>query len=360
VIAVSDAETTTLPIEAGATGDVVVRTDRGDGIAALLTTPAAGWESVEIKPVVDQNFLEVRFVGRPQAMDYEPKEIELPVQTLSARAAAIVTDAADRTDEEGEPAPEPKVKLLGEGRAVNEIDGAELVWIPAGNFLRGSPDSVGGSDERPQREIGLDGYWMYKHPVTLAQYEKFCTATGTEFKPTWGQGMHAEPGGEDGAYAVQVNWYEAADYAKWAGASLPTEAQWEKAARGTDGREYPWGNEWAPAKCVSMEETLYRFSPGFGPVGSTPQGAGPYGVEDMAGNVWEWVADWYAHEYYEAAPARNPTGPETGSHKVLRGGCSLYDERFSRTAARMVMPPHVDNWTATGFRCAVAAPGPAK
>jgi len=193
----------------------------------------------------------------------------------------------------------------------------------------------------------------------VAQYRKFCEATGKEFKPTWGQGMHAEPTGEEGAYAVQCNWYEADAYASWAGAALPSEAQWEKAARGTDGREYPWGNEWKPEKCVSMENTIYRyFTPGFRPVGSHPDGASPYGVLDMAGNVWEWVADWYDHEYFAAAPERNPPGPARGTHKVLRGGCSLYDERFSRCTARMPMPPHVRDWTPTGFRCVVHAPGP--
>jgi formylglycine-generating enzyme required for sulfatase activity len=252
------------------------------------------------------------------------------------------------------------IRVTGKATAVNRRDGAELVWIEAGTFLRGSPEGVGGGDERPQKRVHLDGFWIYKCPVTLGQYKAFCEATGREFKPVWGQGMHAAPTGDEDTYAALTNWYEAAEYAAWAGGALPTEAQWEKAARGDDGREYPWGKDWAPEKCVSMETTLYRFSPGFMPVGSTPAGASPYGVLDMAGNVWEWVADWYGYEYYQTAPDRNPPGPEQGSHKVLRGGCSLYDERFCRTAARMVMPPHVRDWTPTGFRCVINATGPAE
>jgi len=352
VIAVSDAESTRLPFRANASGDVAIRLDRGDGVAAVLATTVTGWEAVEIKPVVDQNYLEVTLVGAALPMDEDAKTIDLPLQTLVARSVPITKGAAETVVKTAAPV-KAKLRKTGDTTAVNEIDGAELVWIPSGEFLRGSPEGQGGGDERPQKKIQMDGYWIYKHPVTVAQYQKFCEATGKEFKPTWGQGMKSEPAGDEGAYAVLMNWYEAEAYAQWAGAALPTEAQWEKAARGADGREYPWEGKWDPQRCVSMEETVYRFSPGFRPVGSLPQGASPYGVEDMAGNVWEWVADWYEYEYYGRSPASNPKGPATGSHKVLRGGCSLFDERFSRTAARMVMPPHVRDWTPTGFRCAV-------
>jgi len=348
-----------LPVNADARGNLTVQVDRGDGLAAVLTTPAAGWEAVELQPVVEKRYLQVTLVGALMAADKDVKAVDLPVQVLAARAVPAAKPVASSATAADTAAPAaPRIKATGPTTAVNEIDGAKLIWILAGEFLRGSPTGKGAGDERPQKKIQLDGYWIYKHPVTLAQYLGFCKATGKQFKPVWGQAMHAEPKGDAGAYAAVTDWYEADEYAKWASAALPTEAQWEKAARGTDGREYPWGNAWDPDKCVSMERTVYKFSPGFMPVGSCPQGASPYGVEDVAGNVWEWVADWYDYEYYRSAPRRNPPGPETTYHKVLRGGCSLWDERFSRTAARMVMQPGVRDWTPTGFRCVINAAGP--
>ena len=362
VIAVSDAATITLPVKPDAGGQITVSVDRGDGVAAILTTPAAGWESIEVKPVVDKQHVQVTLVGTPAAKD--ATAVELPMQTLAAKAVPAaprgpaVADASAASGQTAAAPTPPKLKITGKNTAINELDDAELVWIPAGGFLRGSPEGRGAGDERPQKTIELDGYWIYKHPVTAAQYQKFCAATGKKFEPTWGQGMHAGGKADDGVYPVQASWYEAEAYAKAMAAALPTEAQWEKAARGTDGREYPWGNEWDPAKCASMEETLYKFSSGFRPVGSYPAGASPYSVLDMAGNTWEWVADWYRYDGYQTAADKNPTGPAEGTHKVLRGGCSLYDERFSRTAARMIQPPQVRDWTCTGFRCVVNAPGP--
>ncbi|MFW6133793.1 MAG: formylglycine-generating enzyme family protein, partial [Planctomycetota bacterium] len=248
---------------------------------------------------------------------------------------------------------EPRLRITGENAAINEIDGAELMWVPAGKFIRGSDSDVAGADEGPVRKIHLDGYWVYKYPVTVEQYKAYCKAAGKEFKPPWPQGMRAD--GDGDTYAAIANWYDARAYAEWVGGDLPTEAQWEKAARGTDGRAYPWGEQWDPDKCVSMENTLYEFNEGFRPVGSHPDGASPYGVMDMAGNVWEWTRDWYRYEYYAEAPDENPTGPPSGANKVLRGGCSLYDWRFCRTTARFVQPPQVNNWTAVGFRVVVDA-----
>ncbi len=353
--AVSDSQVTTLAVDKGAEDTITLRLDRGDGVAAVLTTAAAGWEKIELQPMIEKKQLRVTLIGVPVAMGPDPVTNALPVQTLTAKAVPVSTLEPITAEEKLTKA---KIKELGNGRAINELDGAELIWIPAGKFLRGSPDGKGAANERPRKEIDLDGYWIYKHPVTMAQYLKFCEAMDKKFAPHWGQGMHAQPVGNAGAYAALVNWFEAEAYAKWVGAALPTEAQWEKAARGTDGREYPWGDEWDPEKAVGRERTIDRFSAGLMPVGSSPAGASPYGVEDMAGNCWEWVADWYEHEYYSIAPAKNPMGPEKGTHKVLRGGYALFDERLSRSAARMVQPPHVRDWTLTGFRCVVTGTVP--
>jgi len=195
---------------------------------------------------------------------------------------------------------------------INPKDGATMVYVPAGEFLMGSKDGEGQDDERPQHKVFLTGYWIYRTEVTVAQYKKFCQATGRVMAtdPPWKW--------QDDHPVVNVFWDDAAAYAQWANAALPTEAQWEKAARGTDSRVYPWGNDWDGEKC--QNSVGGKNAGKTAPVGSMPAGASPYGCLDMAGNVWEWCADWYDAGYYKNAPARNPTGPATGTTRVLRGG----------------------------------------
>lgn len=352
VVAISDAQVVSAPITKSE-GEVAVQLDRGDGLLITLTFPAAGWEKVDLQPVVDKKCFTVTLVGAPQPMDNRAKALDLPAQTL--RVSSVPSSIAELLkDEPAVPVPQvqPQIRITGPHRAINERDGAEIVWIPAGKFLRGNKKDEGTADERPQRKLYLDGYWIYKLPVTFKQFKAFCEAAGREMPPLpWGQGMRVDPNADEGAYPMLVNWYDAEAYAKWAGVALPTEAQWEKAARGTDGRVYPWGNAWDPDAAVGMERTHYAFKAGMFPVGSSPKGVSPFGVEDMAGNVWEWVSDWYEYDYYRHAPGKNPPGPSTGSHKILRGGDSMWDERFSRCACRMPMPPHIRDWVKTGFRC---------
>ena len=237
-------------------------------------------------------------------------------------------------------APAPKRVEAG----INPKDGAEMVWVPAGEFLMGSTDDEGVRDERPQRKVYLDGYWMYKTEVTVAQYRKFCKATNREMPeaPEWGW--------KEDHPVVNVSWHDAVDYAKWAGASLPTEAQWEKAARGTDGRVFPWGNEWDAGACANSVSWSLK---GTKPVGSCPAGASPYGCVDMAGNAWEWCADWYDEAYYgNEAPSRNPPGPASGSDRVLRGGSWHLDYFvFFRCAYRISFSPDLRSGDFGGFRC---------
>lgn len=237
----------------------------------------------------------------------------------------------------------------GPGAArLNPIDGAEMVFVPAGEFTRGSSDedADASSDEKPARKVYLDGYWIYKYPVTVAQYKVFCAATGREMpnEPPWGW-VHNHP-------IVNVTWDDAAAYAVWAHASLPTEAQWEKAARGTDGRTYPWGNEWDPSRCAHSENDWGDLG-STRPVGSYKEGASPYGVMDMAGNVWEWCADWYGEDYYKSSPASNPVGPVDGIVRVVRGGSwDSYDPVHFRAAICLRDYP-ANKSKHTGFSCSL-------
>ena len=201
---------------------------------------------------------------------------------------------------------------------LNLKDGAEMCYVPAGTFLMGND----------RRVVDVSPFWMYKHPVTVKQYRQFCTETGRDMPdpPNWGW--------KDDHPIVNVSWFDAKAYADWAGVQLPTESQWEKAARGTDGRVYPWGNEWDTSKCVcSVNEQRCSTES----VGSKSEGASPYGCLDMSGNVWEWCAEWYG-------------GNE--EYRVLRGG-SWFNYLYSyllRAADRYYFSP--DLWSIfLGFRC---------
>ena len=225
------------------------------------------------------------------------------------------------------------------------VDGAELVYVPAGDFLMGAADDDPQAyyDERPQHVVYLDAYWIDKTEVTNEQFGRFVDATGYEAGPWW----RDEAAGKANHPVVYVTWFDAKAYCEWAGRQLPTEAQWEKAARGTDGRMYPWGNE-AP------DASRCNFDLGVGgttPVGSYPAGASPYGALDVAGNVWEWVVDWYDEGYYANSPSRNPTGPDSGEYRVLRGGSWYSYSRSVRSSSRTGCFPDLRDGRG-GFRCA--------
>ena len=223
-----------------------------------------------------------------------------------------------------------------------------MVYVPAGEFLMGSQrgDIQGEhdirlfSDAQPEHKLNLSAFYIDKTEVTNAQYKKFCEAANYPVPPHWKNGTY--PNGEDEVAVTRVNWWEANAFASWAGKRLPSEAEWEKAARGTDGRNFPWGKDFDANLVVTRQTQPQK-------VGQKPNGASPYGALDMIGNVFEWVSSWYV-----AYPGSTQNLPEFGKqYKVVRGGGfdslpgfpAVYFAAY-RSVAR---PQTRSEWV--GFRC---------
>lgn len=238
------------------------------------------------------------------------------------------------------------------------INAAETVLIPAGDFLMGcnseNQSETCVSNEQPLHSVFLDAYRIDRYEVTNARYQACVTAGGCS--PPHANSSSTRPLYYDNpTYAdypvIRVDWYQASQFCAWDGGRLPTEAQWEKAARGVDGaRKFPWGD-------LPPNQSLLNYNNQIGDttrVGSYPDGASQYGTMDMAGNVTEWVHDWYNRDYYATSPASNPQGADTGTRRVLRGGAWAYQEMNIRLAFRdRVAPEEWDSaWGRTGFRCA--------
>jgi formylglycine-generating enzyme required for sulfatase activity len=282
--------------------------------------------------------------------------------------------------------------LAGSGRpqpAIAVERPEDTVFIPAGEFLMGSPDDgLSYDDERPQRHVFVGSFLIDRYEVTNARYKQFVDATGHpapgHTNPKFRLWFHGIPfPGSERHPVVNVSWEDAAAYCRWRGMRLPTEAEWEKAAGGTDGRRYPWGNEWSIDRANSAsfwagrtvefrngEEWKAFWIGGDGarisqekglngevltlPVGSFPHGASPYGLFDMAGNVSEWVQDWYEPYAYLNAPLSDPQGPNGQLLKAVRGGSWLKPARNLRASDRDFGYP-ADRATGIGFRCATDA-----
>ena len=234
----------------------------------------------------------------------------------------------------------------------------EMCLIPAGHFTMGSDDDL--PNEAPAHKIYLDAYYIGKTEVTNAEYHQFWLKNGgigSEHTPisydgefgTWPRIVKTKPSHP----VIGVSWHSAVAYATWRGMRLPTEAEWEKAARGTNARRWPWGNTFTQRiKATTVHANTWKQSGAhLQPVGAYPTGASPYGTHDMAGNVWEWVADWYSETSYHHSPDRNPKGPAVGSRRVVKGGSWLNREMLARCSTRIGQYPAIGT-SFIGFRLA--------
>jgi formylglycine-generating enzyme required for sulfatase activity len=219
---------------------------------------------------------------------------------------------------------------------ITDAKGVQMMLVPAGEFTMGSDN--GDTDETPVHEPYLDAFYMDKYEVTNSLYRSCVDASACEppksVKYVDNRSYYDNP--EFDTYPVTyLTWYMAETYCSWRGAKLPTEAQWEKAARGTDGRTYPWGED------IDCDHTNYDFycTRDISEVGKYESGQSPFGIHDLAGNVWEWVADWYSESSYQNSTGSNPLGPDNGKYKVLRGGAWNDDEKRVSTSYRLNLNP---------------------
>ncbi len=228
-------------------------------------------------------------------------------------------------------------------------DGALQILIPAGSFVMGSTD--GQADEQPPHLVILPAYYLDAYEITVARYARFLKGVNAERPLSWGD---ATSGPHNDKPVVGVDWFDAKEYCEWVGRRLPTEAEWEKAARGTDRRRYPWGDDPPTPARATFNRPAWRGYVTLSDVGAHLDGRSPYGVYDLAGNVWEWVADHYDQHYYAESPRESPQGPATGALRVLRGGAWSNEAAALRASNRGGYPPTAHR-SDFGFRCAADA-----
>lgn len=269
---------------------------------------------------------------------------------------------------------------------VSPIDGMTMRFVPSGEFLMGSSNQNAPVETRPQNTVFLDDYWIDQTEVTNAMFSVFVGNTGIQTMAekmdasfdinvrsgnsyisgmNWQhpQGSTSDLSDLEDHPVVHVTWWDAQAYCKWAGRRLPTEAEWEKAARGTDGRSYPWGESLPAGNLANIADINSNtkwadksINDGFeytAPVSSYPDGESPYGVLDMAGNVMEWVQDWYDSTYYSQNISNNPQGPSSGEEKTFRGGSWSDGGELSRSENRLKFHPSA-SFNVIGFRCAAS------
>lgn len=242
-------------------------------------------------------------------------------------------------------------------------DGAPMALIPEGSFHMGVPHAArdGGVDERPNHEVFLKNYYMDIYEVTNGRYLQFVTETGhrapqhptDETRNLWKGNMMPESVTD--LPVINVDWFDAEAYCRWAGKRLPTEAEWEKAAKGDNDWRFAWGDVEPTNEHANFNQLAWRGEATLVQVGIYEKGKSPYGIYDVAGNVWEWVSDWYQVDYYSHSPKENPQGPASGTYKAVRSSGWQGETPQMRVFTRIKSLPN-DRNDSTGFRCVQDVP----
>jgi len=334
--------------------------------AAVTPTPTAPHPQTETAIVAASVTPAVPATPTPTATPLPPTPTALPTTATPTEAPTLTSTAAPSPTPTATPTPTPPPT------ATLPPIPADMIRIPAGDFIQGSSDAeidaaiqmcadafngicphphAWFADETPRRTIYLDAFYIDRWEVTNREFAAFVAATGyvtdAERKgesKTW---RAPDTAGRESYPVVWMSWNDADAYCQWAGKRLPTEAEWEKAARGTDGRIWPWGSNWEAGRANTGDGGAGNVAA----VGNYPDSASPYGVMDMTGNVWEWVADWYDPFWYASSPTHNPGGPLSGVSRVLRGGSFRNPPWEVRAVHRHSGGP--DGYALDhGFRCA--------
>ncbi len=373
------ASTAATLVRSGIPAVVAMQCEITDGAAVELAR--AFYESLADNLPVDAALAEARKAidlavsntvewGAPVLYTHAPDGRIFDLSAPGAGASPAPTGGESRIQVVAPLPPEPKPEPLPAVRTLAKA-GIELLLIPVGRFIMGSPKGKGNDDERPRHPLDLPDYYIARTPTTNAQFAHFIKDGGYRRKEFWteaGWREKEEKGWTQPRYwtdkewnqpdlpAVGVSWYEALAYARWAGGALPSEAEWEKAAswdaRAGRQRRYPWGDEWCPDRCNSKEKGLGRTTP----VGQySPRGDSPYGCVDMAGNVWEWCRSRFAPYPYDANDGREDL--EGDARRVLRGGSWLIGQYSARCAYRHRSYPS-GSWLNLGFRVSVSPISP--
>jgi formylglycine-generating enzyme required for sulfatase activity len=282
----------------------------------------------------------------------------IPALVLGLAAGLVFGSAVPSHADHELPKPPPLWSPLDELERLALIEVPQgTAEVPAGPFLMGSDpkfDRAAGPQELPQHQVYVDAFSIDRYEVSNVNYLRYVLATGA----AWPQYWRAQPFPEKIAKhpVIGVSWREADAYCRWRGARLPTEAEWEKAARGEDGRMFPWGNEpagWIKSNIAHSGSKRGAKYPPLANVDRYDNGVSPYGVHQLAGNVSEWVSDWFDPEYYRRQENRNPQGPASGQDKVFRGGSWNEDPEVARSAGRN--SGGLNHWSyLIGFRCATS------